>query len=106
MWAPRPLIGVRTHPGALGLWAQAGGLLIRVRAHWGSGVGPRSLIGVHTHLGALGLRAQAATQLIRVCAHPGFQVWEPSSLIWVRANRASLVCWGCLSQFTVQGMRG
>ena len=30
LWAPRPLIGVRTHPGALGLWAQAAWPLICV----------------------------------------------------------------------------
>ena len=46
---------------------------------------------------AFGLCAQAAKLLISVCAHLGFQVCAPSPLIWVRANLASGVCWGCLS---------
>ena len=62
-----------------------------------SGVGPRPLIGVQAHWGAFGLCAQAAGPLIRVRAHQGFQLWAPSPLIWVRANWASGVCWGCLS---------
>ena len=62
-----------------------------------SGVGPRPLIGVRTHLGALVLCAQAAGLLIRVHTHPWFQLWAPSPLIWVHANLASGVCWGCLS---------
>ena len=71
-----------------------------------SGVGPRPLIGVRTHWGSLGLCAQAAGPLIRVHTHLGFQVWVPSLLIWVRANRASGVCWGCLSQVHSPGAEG
>ena len=39
-------------------------------------------------------------------APPGFQVWAPSPLIWVRASQASGERWGCFSPFTVQGLRG
>ena len=58
---------------------------------------PRSLIGVRTHLGALGLCAETAGRLIRVHAYLGFQVCVPRPLIWMPANGASGVCWGCLS---------
>ena len=35
VWAPRPLIEVRAHPGSFCLWAQAARPLIRERAHRG-----------------------------------------------------------------------
>ena len=44
--------------------------------------------------------------LIRAPTHPGFQVWAPSPLIWVRTSWASGERWGCFSMFTVQGLRG
>ena len=50
-----------------------------------------------------GVGAQA---LIDVCAHVGFQVWAPSLLIWVCANQASCVYWGCLSVVHSLGTEG
>ena len=44
--------------------------------------------------------------LIMVPPHPGFQVWAPSPLFWVRGRQASGELWGCFSAFTVQGLRG
>ena len=41
-----------------------------------------------------------------VVAHPGFQVWVLSLLIWVSANWASGVCWGCLSRVHSPGAEG
>ena len=81
------------------LWACPRGshLLIWVRTHPSSGVAPRPLIEVRAHPGTLGLCAQAAVPFIRVSSHLVFQLWVPSPLIWVQANRASGVCWGCLS---------
>ena len=55
---------------------------------------------------ALVLCAWGAGSLIRVRAHPGFQLWAPSPLIWVRTNRGSGVCWGCLSCVHSQGAEG
>ena len=67
---------------------------------------PRSLIGVRTHLGALGLCAETAGRLIRVHAYLGFQVCVPRPLIWMPANGASGVCWGCLSGVHSPGAEG
>ena len=47
--------------------------------------------------------SQAADQ---VAAQPGFQVWAPSPVIWVHANWASVVCWGCLSCVHSPGAEG
>ena len=44
--------------------------------------------------------------LIGVCTHLGFQVWAPKSLIEVFTNRASGVCWGCLSHVHSPGAEG
>ena len=55
---------------------------------------------------ALSLCTPAAGPLIRVRAHPGFQVWAPSPLIWVHTNRASGMCWGCLSCVHSPGAEG
>ena len=52
--------------------------------------------GMHP-LGHFGSGTQAARPLIRVCAHPGFQLWAPSLLIWVRTSWASGESWCCLS---------
>ena len=41
-----------------------------------------------------------------VWAQPGFQVWAPSPLIWVRASRASGESWGCLSCVHSPGAEG
>ena len=41
-----------------------------------------------------------------VGAHLGFQVWAPILLIWVHANQASGVCWGCLSCVHIPGAEG
>ena len=73
---------------------------------FGPGVRGRSL--------AVGLCAgQPATELgthpselSGVGAQPGFQLWEPSPLMWVHASRVSGECWGCLFAFTVQGLTG
>ena len=59
VWAPRPLIEVRTHPGALGLCAQAARLLIWVLTNWASGVCWGCLSGLHS-LGAEGVGVQEA----------------------------------------------
>ena len=84
---PWPLMWVRTHPG-FQLWAPR--LLVRVRTHPGFQVwAPRPLIGVCTHPEALGLCTRAAWLLIRMCT-----------------NRASGVCWGCLSGIHKPGSGG
>ena len=62
-------------------------------------------LGAHSSL-ALGLCACAAGLLIRVSTHLGLQVWAPRPLIWVRANRASGVCWACLSGVHSPGAEG
>ena len=41
-----------------------------------------------------------------VGALPGFQVWAPSLLIWVRASQASGECWGYLSRVHSPGAEG
>ena len=108
--APRPLIEVCAQAAELLIWMhtdswlwacvpRAAGPLIRFCAHPGFQLwATRPLIGVCTHWGILGLSTQAARPLIMVRTHPGFQLWAPSPLIWLQANRASGVCWGCLSR--------
>ena len=59
MWAPRMMIEVHTHPGALSLCAQAA----------------KSLIWMHTDPRLWACEPRAAQPLIRLCANPGFQVW-------------------------------
>ena len=83
---------------------------------------PGTNLGVHRYPG-FGLCTWAAKPVISVCAHPGFQFWLPrpltevhahlgfqvwvrSPLIWVRANRASAVCCGCLSRVYSPGAEG
>ena len=58
----------------------------------------RLLIGLRTNPRLWACTIRSAGLLIRLRAHPGFQLWAPSLLIWVRANRASGVCCGCLSR--------
>ena len=87
VWVSRPLIEVRTHPGALGLCAQAARPLIRLLAHPGFHVwAPRPLICVHAKL--------------------GFQAWGPSLLIWVSTNWASGESWGFFSRIHNSGVEG
>ena len=90
MWAPRPLIEVYAHPGALGLCTQVA----------------KPLFWVYTDPQVWACALGAAGLLIRVCSHPGFQVWAPSPLIWLHANWASGVCWGCLSHIHSPGTEG
>ena len=101
---PRPLIGVHTHWGALGLCAQAAGQ----GAHPPrvSGVGPRPLIRVRAYWGTLGLGPQAYGLLIRVCPHQGFQLWAPSPLFWVHVTLLQVCAGAGHPAFTVQGLRG
>ena len=94
-WGSQPLIRLRTTRG------------FRCRHPAGVlGVGPRPLIGVHAHWGTLGLCTQAAGPLIRVHAYPGFQLWAPSLLMWVRATRLQVSAGVAYPAFTVQGLRG
>ena len=41
-----------------------------------------------------------------VGAPPGFQVWAPSPLIWVRATGLQVSAWAAYPAFTVQGRSG
>ena len=41
-----------------------------------------------------------------VGAQPGFQVWAPSQLIWVRATGLQVSAGAAYLAFTVQGLRG
>ena len=50
--------------------------------------------------------ARGSQPLIRVHTHLRFQVWAPSPLIWVPANCASGVFWGCLSGVHSPGAEG
>ena len=61
MWAPRLLIMVLTHPGALGRFAPAA----------------EPLIWMHTDPWLWASVTVAAGSLIRLCAHSEFQVWAP-----------------------------
>ena len=62
--------------------------------------------GLGLHIPSFGPVAWAAGLLIRVRAYSGFQVWAPSPLIWVPANCASGVFWGCLSGVHSPGAEG
>ena len=97
---------VRAHPGALRLCTQAAGLLIRHSPTWSFRYRPRATDWGTQPLGHFGSDAQAAGLLIRVRAHPGFQLWAPSLLIWVRTGPASGVRWGCLSHVHSPGAEG
>ena len=66
-------------------------------------MGTRPLMVVHAHPG---FRLWAPWPLICVYAHLEFQMWAPSLLIWVGTNRASGVCWGCLSGVHSLGAEG
>ena len=89
MCAPMLLIEVLTHPGTLGLYAQTA----------------RPLIWVHTDPGFGSVRwgSGASDQGVRP---PGVSVVGAQSMIWVRANRDSGVCWGCLSGVHSPGAEG
>ena len=65
VWAPRPLIEVLAHPGALGLGTQAA----------------KPLTWVHTDPHLWACVPGEAGPLIRLRVHPGFQLWAPSLLI-------------------------
>ena len=65
--------------------------------------GSQPLIRVRTHTR---FQVWVPRPLIEVYAHLGFQLWVPSLLIWVRANRASGECWGCLSGVHSPGSEG
>ena len=102
----QPLIQLRAHPGAFCLCSQAAGCLSGRLPTRGFRCGPQATDwGTHP-LGHFGSGAQAAGPLIRAHAHPGFQLWAPNSLIWVRASWASGEHWGCLSPVHSPGAEG
>ena len=103
---PRPLTGVRTHWGTLGLAPRQLGHLSGRTLPWGFSCGPQATDwGTHP-LGHFGSGAQTARPLIRAPAHSEFQLWARCLLVWVCTSWASGECWGCLSQVHRPGAEG
>ena len=92
--APRLLIEVHSHPGALGLCAQAAQPLIWVHTDprlWDCAPGAAwLLIRLRAHAG---FQLWASRPLIEMRAYPGFQVWAPGH--WLGYTPTGLL-WACV----------